>query len=67
MCRQHIESNLPFALESFNEATEKQLSHAKAEAEAFLSHMVQRAGLKQLRIQHTPAPIELQEPANDRE
>ena len=49
MIVQHIDSNMPFAMTSFEEATEKVLTSAKAEAEAFVTHAVQVAGLKSIK------------------
>lgn len=46
---QDVGSNLPFVMEQFHEATDKILAAAKAEADAFLTHAITRAGLKALR------------------
>jgi hypothetical protein len=43
---QHVESNLPFVLDSFHEAADKIVSHAKAEVDAFMTHAVVLAGIK---------------------
>lgn len=47
---QEIDSNIPFVLDSFNEATTKIVSAAKHEIEAFTMHGIMRAGLKALGI-----------------
>ena len=43
---QSVRSDLPFVLESFEEATEKVVTTAKAEVEAFTTSAVQAAGLE---------------------
>lgn len=40
--------NLPFVLDQFHEATDRILSVTKAEADAFLTHAITRAGLQAL-------------------
>jgi len=42
---QEVRSNMPFALSSFEEATERVVTTAKAEVEAFTTHAVLTAGL----------------------
>lgn len=46
---QDVRSNLPFVLDQFQESTERILTCAKAEADAFLTHAINRAGLSALR------------------
>lgn len=46
---QEIESNIPFILDQFQDATEKVVSTAKAEVEAFVTGVVERTGLEELR------------------
>lgn len=41
----HVASNVPFVLESFQEATEKVVTHAKAEVEAFTTTRIMAAGM----------------------
>ena len=45
---QEVEANWPFVLKQFNKATEKVVTAAKAEVDAFVTHVVQQTGLKQL-------------------
>lgn len=40
-----LESNLPFIADQFDKATDKMVSSAKAEIEAFMSHQIHAAGL----------------------
>ena len=55
-----IRSNVPFVLESFQEATEKVVTHAKAEVEAFTTTRVMAAGVKAIQGQNElPEPIEI--------
>jgi hypothetical protein len=42
-------SNIPFVAEMFQEAAEKMVTAAKAEVDAFLSHVVNKAGIAALR------------------
>jgi ElaB/YqjD/DUF883 family membrane-anchored ribosome-binding protein len=57
---QHIQSNVPFVLESFQEATEKVVTHAKAEVEAFTTTRIMAAGIKAIQDQNElPEPSEL--------
>jgi len=44
-----VESNTPFMLSQFEEATEKVVQHAKAEVDAFVSHNVMAEGLRSLK------------------
>lgn len=44
-----VESNIPFAAESFKEAAVKITSAAKAEVDAFVTHMTQSLGLEAFR------------------
>jgi len=44
-----VESNTPFMLSQFEEATEKVVSHAKAEVDAFVAHNVIAEGLRSIR------------------
>lgn len=45
---QHVESNIPFVLDQFERATDRVTSAAKAEADAFLTNVLHRAGLDAL-------------------
>jgi hypothetical protein len=47
--QQEFQSNIPFAVTSYEEAADKIKSSAKAEVDAFLTQVVQKAGLKTLR------------------
>jgi len=49
MVIQEVRSNRPFALDQFNEATERVVVAAKAEVDSFVTQMVQSTGLEQLR------------------
>ena len=49
MVMQQVDSNLPFVLKSFNEATAKLVSSAKAEIDAFVTHAVLVAGFNALK------------------
>ncbi len=63
MVKQHIASNMPFALSQFQEATEKVVTSAKAETEAFMMHAVTKAGLESLQSgQYVEAMKGLPEP-----
>jgi len=53
---QEMESNVPYALTSFEEATDKVMTHAKAEMDAFMTTAVMNAGLKSLSTQGSEAP-----------
>lgn len=44
-----IRSNLPFVLELFEEASEKVVTHAKAEIDSFMGAVLQSAGVKSLK------------------
>lgn len=46
---QEVESNWPFVVDQFNEATERVVTAAKSEVDSFVTHMVQRTGLEQLK------------------
>ena len=46
---QDVQSNLPFVLDSFQEAADKVASAAKAEVEAFTMHAIVSAGLDKIR------------------
>lgn len=46
--RSHFANNAPFVHQQFEEAVEKTLAHAKAEADAFLTNAVIRAGQQAL-------------------
>ena len=46
--QQEFQSNIPFAVTSYEEAADKIKVAAKAEVDAFLTHVVQKAGLKTL-------------------
>lgn len=56
---QHMQSNVPFVLESFQEATEKVVTHAKAEVEAFTTSRVMAAGIKALQDQQLSGATEV--------
>lgn len=45
---QEIEANIPFVLESFQEASDKVVTHAKAEIEAFTTTRIMTAGVAAL-------------------
>ena len=47
--KSEYKSNMPFALEQFNEATDKLTQAAKAEVDAFVTHAAVMTGLEQLR------------------
>jgi hypothetical protein len=53
---QEMESNVPFALTSFEEATDKVVNHAKAEVDAFMTTAVMNAGFKSLALQGGEIP-----------
>jgi len=44
-----VESNMPFMVESFNDATEKIITTAKTEIDAFVTNVAQTTGLHELR------------------
>lgn len=44
----NVESNIPFMLEQFEEASEKVVQHAKAEIDSFITSNVMAAGLRSL-------------------
>jgi hypothetical protein len=46
---QHLESNTPFYLEQFEESTQKIVTQAKAEVDAFVTNAVVTTGLEALR------------------
>ena len=46
MLRQELESNVPFLIKSVAESTEKLVSEAKTEVEAFMNNAVREVGLK---------------------
>jgi hypothetical protein len=56
---QHMRSNVPFVLESFQEATERTVTHAKAEVEAFTTTRVMAAGIKAIQDQQLPKAVEV--------
>ena len=45
---QHIESNAPFMVDQFEEASERVVKHAKAEIDAFITHNVFTEGMNSL-------------------
>jgi F0F1-type ATP synthase membrane subunit b/b' len=45
-CRQHVEKNLPFVLEQFEEHLEKQVDAAKNEIDAFLKQRTMQLGMQ---------------------
>ena len=45
---QEVQSNIPFVLSQFAEASQRVVTHAKAEVEAFVSSAVRAAGLENL-------------------
>jgi hypothetical protein len=49
MARQDIKSNVPFVNNSFAEQMDKTVTEAKAEVEAFATHMVMRTGIAALK------------------
>ena len=48
--KQAVGSNFKFAVDQFGEATDKVVSHAKAEIDHFVTAMVQKTGLEQLQV-----------------
>ena len=46
---QEVRANLPFVMDQFQEATGRVVTAAKAEADAFLTHAVARAGIKAIK------------------
>lgn len=46
---QHVQANLPFVLESFHESTEKIVTQAKAEVDAFLALSIHKIGMDGMR------------------
>lgn len=56
---QEVESNWPFVVDQFNEATEKVVTAAKSEVDAFVTHVVQKTGLKQLEAMKEEQPVEI--------
>lgn len=46
---QEVDSNMPFVLDQFQEATERVVTTAKAEVEAFVTGVVERTGLEELK------------------
>lgn len=47
--KQEFYSNMPFALEQYDESADKLTAQAKAEVDAFISHAVNTLGLKELK------------------
>lgn len=45
---QHVKSNMPFIVDQFHEATERMVTAAKAEADAWLTRVLVAAGIKSL-------------------
>lgn len=60
-----LESNLPFVLSLFQEATEKVVTHAKAEIDAFVTTNVVAAGLKSI-LEASKEPQAPQLPSADK-
>jgi hypothetical protein len=54
---QDVESNIPFWLKSFHEATGKIIVNAKAEIDAFMTTAVLNAGYKALAAQNAPITV----------
>jgi hypothetical protein len=54
-----VESNTPFMLSQFEEATEKVVTHAKAEVDAFMTHNVVSEGLRALAAKMEPESPQL--------
>jgi len=48
MMVQHVESNMPFMAEQFQEVTDKMVTAAKSEVDAFVTHNVMAEGLRSL-------------------
>jgi hypothetical protein len=46
---QEIESNWPFAIDQFNEASERIVNAAKSEVDSFVTGVIQKTGLEQLK------------------
>lgn len=46
---QHVESNAPFMVSQFEEASEKVVKHAKAEVDAFITHNIIAEGLRAIK------------------
>jgi len=59
-----VQSNLPFVLESFQESTERVMTHAKAEMDAFISMSLHKIGVKALhdRIGAGESPMKVLSP-----
>lgn len=64
---QEVRSNMPFVLESFEEATEKVVTTAKAEVEAFTTHAVQVVGLEAIADGRFPKALTKGSPEGPRE
>lgn len=65
---QEIEANVPFVLQSFQEASDKVVTHAKAEVEAFTTARVIAAGVKAIgEQQELPALKEANEEKEKRD
>lgn len=44
----HLSANMPYVLENFQEATEKVVTHAKAEIDAFMTHNIITEGIRSI-------------------
>lgn len=55
--RRHLEANVPFYLEMFEEAANRVVVHAKAEIDAFVTHNVIAEGVKVIRERMTEPEV----------
>jgi hypothetical protein len=64
---QQLTSNIPFIMEQFNEASDKVVTSAKQEIEAFAMHALRTAGLEALAEGRMPKQLAESAEANDKE
>lgn len=62
MAQQEIESNAPWYVEQFTEATDRVVNSAKAEVDAFLTNVATKLGVKALKMGGVQALLEEDEP-----
>jgi len=56
--QQEVECNMPFVVDQFNEASERMVTAAKAEVDAFVTHAVVKTGLTELqKLSGEPAKV----------
>lgn len=65
MIQQELSANVPFAMETYEEATDKIKVAAKAEVDAFVSHAIHAIGVKTLRETTTEERQKLLQPTAD--